>query len=150
MAKRTTKAARLKSQGALNPHPERVKAPEFHHDAFFDPQDIVQVKYEMLRRVELDGASKADAAASFGFSRPTLYQAKAAFECHGLKGLLPRQRGPKEAHKLDATVMAYVRRQVEEKGPMPAHKLAQLVEAEFDLHVHPRSIERALQRKKKR
>jgi hypothetical protein len=32
---------------------------------------------------------------------------------------------------------------------MSARKLAPLIEAEFDLQVHPRSIERALLRKKK-
>ncbi len=143
------KATRLKEQGALNPHPERVSAPEFQCDTFFDPQDIVQVKYEMLRLVEHDGVSKLDAAERFGFSRPTFYQAKADFDRQGLEGLLPQQRGPKGAHKLDEAVMAFIDTHVEENGPMRARKLAKLIETEFQLKVHPRSIERALRRKKK-
>lgn len=144
-----TKEKRLKSQGVLNPHPERVTAPEFQHDAFFDPRDIVQVKYEMLRLVERDGVSKTDAATRFGFSRPTFYQAKAAFDRLGLEGLLPQQRGPKGAHKLDAQMMAFIDKQVDENGSIRSRVLAQLIEEEFQLRVHPRSIERAIQRKKK-
>ena len=64
--------------------------------------------YEMLRRVQADGNSITDAAASFGFSRPSFYQAQAAFEQDGLAGLVPRQRGPKQAHKLTDEVLAFI------------------------------------------
>ena len=134
----------------LNPHPERVRADGFVPDTFFDPQDLVQVKYEMLRSVKVDGLNKSEAAVWFGLSRPTLYQAKAAFEREGLAGLLPRQRGPKGPHKLDATVMAFIAQHVDDIGPIQAPRLAALVETEFGLQIHPRSIEQALRRKKKR
>lgn len=150
MAKRNTKSDRLKDAGVLNPQAERVLAPEFQIDTFFDPRDLLQVKYEMLRMVRQEGATKAEAAERFGLSRPTLYQAQAAFDRDGLAGLLPRQRGPKGAHKLDARIMAFIDSHLDEGGPIQARRLALLVEAEFGLQVHPRSIERALQRKKKR
>lgn len=150
MAKRNTKTDRLKALGVLNPHPERVRAPGFQIDTFFDPRDLLQVKYEMLRLVQAEGASKADAAATFGVSRPTLYQAEAAFEGDGLSGLLPRQRGPKGAHKLDTQIMVFIETHRRDNGSLPARELARLIESQFGLHVHPRSIERALQRKKKR
>lgn len=150
VANHSTKTTRLKALGVLNPHPERVLAPQFQIDTFFDPRDLVQVKYEMLRLVEIEGASKADAAARFGLSRPTFYQAKFAYEQNGLAGLLPRQRGPKGAHKLDVQVMGFIEEHLDKSGPMQARKLARLIEAKFKLQVHPRSIERALRRKKKR
>ena len=150
MANRKSKSARLKSLGVLNPHPERVLAPEFQIDTFFDPQDLVQVKYEMLRLVQQEGVSKVDAAARFGLSRPSFYQAEAAYESDGLAGLLPRRRGPKSAHKLDSNIMAFIDTHLDENRPIRARRLAQLIEAEFNLQIHPRSIERALQRKKKR
>lgn len=133
----------------LNPHPERVRTDGFAPDTFFDPQDLVQVKYEMLRSIKVGGLNKSEAAAQFGLSRPTLYQAKAAFEHEGLPGLLPRQRGPKGPHKLDATVMAFIEQHVEATGPIQAPRLATLIKIEFGLQIHPRSIERALRRKKK-
>lgn len=150
MAKISPKAQRLKAHGALNPHPERVQAPGFQSDTFFDPRDLIQVKYEMLRWAHVDGASKAEAAARFGLSRPTFYQAESAFASAGLAGLLPRPRGPKGAHKLTAEVMAWIESHLAEYGPVGARRLAQLIEAELGLTIHPRSIERALARKKKR
>ncbi len=148
MSKHNSKTARLKTQGVLNPHPQHVQASWFDNDTFFDPRDLVQVKYEMLRLARVEGASKADAAARFGLSRPTFYQTEAAYAEHGIAGLLPRQRGPKGAHKLDATVMAFIDAHIDQHGPVSARRLAPLIETEFGLQVHPRSIERALLRKK--
>jgi transposase len=149
VTQRDPKSTRLKALGVLNPHPERVQAPSFQAGTFFDPRDLVQVKYEMLRRVQVEGASKSEAATLFDVSRPTYYQAEAAYAREGLAGLLPRQRGPKGAHKLDAEIMAFLETYQAEYGPTGARQLVQVLQAEFGLRVHPRSIERALARKKK-
>ena len=49
-----SKGESLRQQGVLNPHPEKVAEPLFHGSEFFDPRDLVQVKYEMLRRVRVE------------------------------------------------------------------------------------------------
>jgi len=150
LPKQDPKAARLNALGVLNPHPERVQTPTFLADPFFDPRDLVQVKYEMLRLVQVEGASKAHAATMFGVSRPTYYQSEAAYAREGLVGLLPRQRGPKGGHKLDGRVMAFIETYRSEHGLTGARQLVPVIQAEFGLSIHPRSIERALARKKKR
>jgi transposase len=151
MAQRDRKMERLKQQGGLNRHPERVRAPWFIGNAgFFDARDLAQVKYEMLRQVRVEGADKTQAAALFGVSRPTYYEAEAAFAQEGLTGLLPKSRGPKSAHKLTAEVMAFIETRLADDALSGARALARQVRAEFGVRVHPRSIERALARKKKR
>ena len=150
MARWDPKAGRLAELGVLNPHPERVRAAHFQSGEFFDPRDLLQVKYEMLRQAQIEGDSKAAAAAQFGLSRPTFYQAEAAFAEAGLNGLLPRQRGPKGAHKLTAEVMEFIEKRLEAGVPIGARALAREIETERGVSVHPRSIERALARKKKR
>ena len=75
-------------------------------DPFFDARDLVQVKYEMLRRAREEGSTVSEAAAAFGFSRPSFYEAKAAYESGGLPGLLPKRPGPRRAHKLSEAVVA--------------------------------------------
>ncbi len=150
MSQHDPKTARLKALGVLNPHPERVQAPAFQADTFFDPRDLIQVKYEMLRLVQMEGAPKAEAAALFGVSRPTYYQAEAAYARDGLAGLLPRQRGPKGAHKLNDRRMDFIETYLSEHGPTGARRLAEVIQAELGLTIHPRTIERALARKKKR
>ncbi|MHB1590930.1 MAG: helix-turn-helix domain-containing protein [Sulfuricella sp.] len=149
MAKSDSKLERLRRLGVLNPHPQEVQAPWFQSGEFFDPHDLVQTKYEMLRHVQIDGASKAEAATLFGMSRPTFYQTEAAFARDGLAGLLPRQRGPKGAHKLTAEVMGFIDQRLQGDGSIHARALAQEIEAKLGLSVHPRSIERAIARKKK-
>jgi transposase len=149
MAKRNTKAERLMALKSLNRHPERVRAPWFQTGTFFDAQDLVQVKYEMLRHVKHEGASKADSAALFGLSRPAFYQAEAALDREWLAGLLPRRRGPKGAHKLTAQIMSFIERRQAEDPQIYARALAEEIKAQLNLSVHPRSIERALARKKK-
>ncbi len=150
MAKPDPKRERLQSQGLLNPHPQQVQAPWFRSGEFFDPLDLVQTKYEMLRHVRVDGASKAEAAALFGMSRPTFYQAEAAFGRDGLGGLLPRQRGPKGAHKLTTEVMAFIEQRRQDDSSATTAALVREIAANLGVVVHPRSIERALARKKKR
>jgi transposase len=149
MSKPESKLERLRRLGMLNPHPQQIKALWFLSGEFFDPNDRVQAKYEMLRHVQVDGVSKVEAAALFGMSRPTFYQAEAAFAREGLAGLLPRSRGPKGAHKLTAEVMAFIEERLPSDGEMHARSLAQQIEAELGLSIHPRSIERAIMHKKK-
>lgn len=150
MAKQDPKVDRLQRAGALNRHPAAVRAPWFQDQRFFDARDLVQVKYEMLRHVHVDGVDKARAAALFGLSRPTFYQAEAAFARDGLGGLLPQPRGPKRAHKLTPEVMAVIEAQAVAQPGVGARGLAQHVRTTLGLVVHPRSIERARARKKKR
>lgn len=150
MPKRPTKNDRLREMSMLNSQPDRVRAPWFEAAGFFDAKDLLQVKYEMLRHARQDGVTKAEAAELFGLSRPTFYQAEAAFEQAGLAGLLPRQRGPKSAHKLTPEVMSLIREHHREGEPIQARTLAHLVRQQLGVTVHPRSIERAIARKKKR
>jgi transposase len=150
VTRRNTKAERLKALRSLNRHPERVRAAWFQTGNFFDPEDLVQVKYEMLRHVKHEGASKAEAATLFGMSRPAFYQAEAALDREGLAGLLPQRRGPKGAHKLTAEVMRFIERRQTEDPQIHARALAREIKTALELSVHPRSIERALARKKKR
>src|SRR5438045_8864753 len=84
----------LRQHGVLNPHPEAVTDPLFQTSDFFDPQDLIQVKYEMLRRVEIDTAPITEAAAAFGLSRPAFYQAQHAVSQQGLARSMHRERRP--------------------------------------------------------
>jgi hypothetical protein len=83
MPEKDPKLEALRDGGSLNPRPQDVSDPLFANDSFFDPRDLVQVKYEMLRRVQNEGHSVTGAATAFGFSRPSFYQALSALEQGG-------------------------------------------------------------------
>ncbi|MBW1878142.1 MAG: helix-turn-helix domain containing protein [Deltaproteobacteria bacterium] len=139
----------LRAHRSLNPHPERVVDPLFAEISFFDPHDLVQVKYEMLRREREDGLSVTEAAARFGLSRVTFYQAKGVFERDGLAGLVPKKRGPRAGHKITAEVLTFLAKERRRARHATYGALAKRLEEHFGITVHPRSIERALKKAEK-
>jgi transposase len=150
MADKDAKFEALQQQGTLNPRPKEVRDELFLQDEFFDPRDLVQVKYEMLRRVQTEGQSVTDASANFGFSRPSFYQALSAFEQDGLAGLVPHKRGPKQAHKLTPEVLAFIGEMRQKEPSVRLPDLVKLIQERFGIRVHPRSIERSLLRHQKK
>jgi transposase len=142
------KTRTLLEEGTLNPAPEKVHDPKFRDSEFFDPHDVVQVKYEMLRRVSVENASVSNTTEEYGVSRPTYYQTKASFDESGIAGLVPKKRGPRGPHKLQGEVLAFIQKQLVAGAPIRARELAKLVREKFNLEVHPRTIERAVVVKK--
>ncbi len=116
---------------------------------FFDPHDLIQVKYEMLRRVRTDNWSVTRAADTFGFSRISYYAIQRTFDAEGIPGLLPKKRGPKQPTKLTDTVITFIEEQREQTPPPSAAQLQTLVAEHLGVTVHKRTIERVLQGKKK-
>jgi transposase len=150
MAEKDAKLRTLQQLGTLNPRPKDVRDELFLQDEFFDARDVVQVKYEMLRRVQAETRSVTEAAASFGFSRPSFYQALSAFEQDGLAGLVPHKRGPKQAHKLTDEVLTFINEVRQKEPSIRLPELAKFIEERFGTNVHPRSIERGLLRHQKK
>jgi transposase len=144
------KVAALRDTRSLNPRPEAVIDESFSSSEFMDARDLVQVKYEMVRRVRVDGEPVAGTAAAFGFSRPSFYAAQAALDEGGLPGLVPQRPGPRRAHKLSAEVLAFARERLEEDQSLRAKDLVGPIAERFAIQVHPRSIERALAREGER
>ena len=148
--KDTEKQNALRQHGTLNPRPQAVQHSLFRDSGFFDPDDMIQVKYEMLRQVHVDNRPISQAAHDFGFSRPSFYQASATFEQAGLSGLVPLKRGPRSGHKLTPEVMQFLQAKRISDPSLSFVQLAALVKTDFNVQVHPRSIERQLLREKKR
>ena len=144
---RDPKAEELAASRTLNPHPEAVRDEAFTSGEFFDARDLVQVKYEMVRRVADEGASVTTAASSFGFSRQSYYTASQALSQGGLAALVPAKPGPRGAHKLTDDVLDHLEAL---RAEQPGLRTADLVRAaadRFAMTVHPRSVERALARR---
>jgi hypothetical protein len=144
------KVATLRAAGALHPHPEAVRDEAFLRHAFFDARDRVQVKYEMLRRHEVDQRPVTEVAASFSVSRQAFYEAQTAFAATGLPGLIPKRPGPKHAHKCTEAILDFAERWQAETPERSAGRLTAAVRQQFHITIHPRSLQRALERRKKK
>lgn len=144
------KLTALKDCGIANPHAQAVRDPAFAGSDFFDPRDLVQVRYEMLRRVRTEGQPIAETAERFGVSRPTFYKAQSDFERAGLPGLLPEKRGPRGPHKITAEVLRFIEELRARDESVDIQTLTEAIGKRFDLPVHRRTVERALARSKKK
>ena len=140
----------LRQSGTLNPRATKVRDRLFVEESFFDPQDLTQVKYEMLRRVEKEAMPISAVATSFGFSRPAFYKAQRDFTREGMVGLIPRRRGPKEGHKLTRKILTFVEQTRTQQPSVRTPELVRQIEKEFAIRVHRRTLERALVSAKKK
>lgn len=144
------KAAALRAVGALHSRPQAVRDPLFDEREFFDRRDRVQVKYEMLRRHQPEGRAVTDVARAFGVSRQAFYQAQAAFRAAGIPGLLPRPKGPRRARKCSDAILDFVEAWRAAHPAQSASAAAEAVRKRFGVAIHPRSLDRALVRRKKK
>src|SRR5919106_866191 len=140
------KVEALRAERCLNPRPEAVSDEQFAGSEFLDARDLVQVKYEMVRRARVHGEPVSRAADAFGFSRPSFYAAQAALDRGGLAALVPARPGPKRAHKMTGEVVAFAREQLAADPNLSSQALVQLIAERFGVRVHRRSVERALTR----
>ena len=140
----------LEESGTANPQAQNVQDPAFVASDFFDPRDLIQVRYEMLRRVRSEGQSVAKATTLFGVSRPTFYKAQSDFDDSGLVGLLPGKRGPRGPHKITAEVLRFIEEAGANGENLDAPGLVERIAQRFGLMVHRRTVERALARSKKK
>lgn len=141
------KVSVLGQHGALHSHPEQVQDELFERNEFFDPRDLVQVRYEMLRRRQVDGQPVTDVATAFGVSRQAFYVTETAFAQKGIVGLLPRPRGPRRAHKCTEEILDFVEQWATD-SPAGAD-ISEAVQKRFGVAIHPRTLVRALGRRKK-
>jgi len=130
----------LEQAGLVHPRADAVTAELFcSNNPFFLAADKVQVKYEMLRAVVVDGATVVAAAEAHGYSRAEFYLVQAAFAERGMAGLVDGRRGRKGPTKVSADIAALLREApVERSGA----DLAREVETRFGVSLHRRTAER--------
>lgn len=139
----------LKENGTFNQNHSAVKDKLFTQKEFFDCRDIIQVKYEMLRKGRKKNCPVKKTAKLFGMSRQNYYKVKNVFDQEGMAGLLPKRRGPKHAFKLTDDIAKFIETLVKEAPGVTDSQIAQKIKAQFKLIIHPRTIERFLKDQKK-
>jgi transposase len=135
----------LRAQGTHNSTPEKVMAEPFRdHPSFFDAEDKLQVRYEMLRGPAHGEMTVAEACRSFGVSRQTFYTLRRAFQARGLAGLNEGKRGRKGPLKASVEVVEFVRATRAEDPSVSGAELARRVGDQYGIRLHRRTVERLL------
>ena len=103
-----TKKDFLSKEGLLNPRAERIAHPLFGEKEFFDPLDLSQVRYEMLRSARGENSPVAEACRLFGYSREYFYQLERDFMERGLVALLAAPRGRRPILALNQEIVNFI------------------------------------------
>lgn len=138
----------LKGNGTYNKDSGSVTAAEFQTGIFFDPDDIVQVKYEMLRSVARNEMTVSQAADKYGFSRQGFYINKAAFDAGGIAALVPKKTGPKNPHKLTEEGKRFIDAYTEAHPGANARRINVAMAEATGISVHDRTVGRYLSKKR--
>ncbi len=141
-----TKLKRLRASGTLNSRPESVTDSLFANSSFFDPNDLLQVRYEMIRSHTKDTTLK-ETADRYGMSIPTCVRLKRDYREGGLQALIPRRRGPRGPRKITPMVVAFAHTYLEQHGDTSIRKLAERVGEHFQISIHFSALYRALSKK---
>lgn len=137
------KRRHLREAGLVHPDPERVQDPLFEQaPEFFDPEDHLQVRYEMLRAHLVDRQAIRAICQRFGVSRQTFYNLQAKFLEEGTAGLLPKRPGPKGPRKLTEEVLAFVNERLRSPERLSTPELLEEIEARFGVAFHRRTLEK--------
>lgn len=131
----------------LNRTPELVQDVRFIKQAdFFDSKDIVQVKYELLRRCEVEGNDVASSCLGFGVSRTTYYKVKQAFLRGGLPALMGQPRGRPHPIKVNDVVRGHLIAEKVKNPKFTAREMAAAVKERYHVQLSERMIQYVWQR----
>jgi transposase len=143
-----TKKRALLASGTLNSRPEAVLSDLFKVD-FFDPCDLAQVKYEMLRAHSVDEDPIAEVCRQFGLSRESFYRIQKAFRELGFCSFLPRKRGRKGPVKLKGEVLEFALAKQKENPDLDPGRLADLIQERFGIPIHRTTVLRGMKKKRR-
>lgn len=110
--------------------------------SFYDPMDIVQVKYEMLKAATEGNQPIAKIVDEFGLSRASFYKIKKAFEISGLSALIPEKPGPKKPYKLTEPYTEYIDKYLLENPEASSNEIAINLRKDKGLTVSKRTVDR--------
>lgn len=126
--------------------PEKVHDKRFQEESnFFDPKDIVQVKYELLRSCIVEGNDVASACMRFGFSRTTYYKVYETFIQGGIPSLMGRPRGRPRPIKLNEIVLGYLIAEKAMNPKLSASKMFTDVMNRYNVQISVRMIQHVWQ-----
>lgn len=143
-----TKQEILIANGTFNKNYTKVRASYFVNDDFFDPRDIVQVKYEMLRMAQTSSKSIHEVADEFGFSRAGFYKTKSSFDSMGISALVPDKSGPRKARKLTEEHQLFIDEYLDKNPTASSESISRILHEERGLKISKRTVERYRSHKK--
>jgi hypothetical protein len=145
MAMSKSKSQFLKKEKLINLRPERVIHPLFQKTEFFDPLDLPQVRYELLRSARSEELSIAGACRQFGFSREYFYQLDRTFMERGFVSILGSPMGRRPIIALNQEIVNFIIQRKIQNSNLSGEDLRHEVHKNYNVECSRRSIERIVE-----
>jgi transposase len=136
----------LRKEGLINPKPERVTHSLFQTHEFFDPLDLPQVRYEMLRAARVEQATVSDACRLFGFSREYFYRLERDFMARGYVGLLGSSRGRRPLIALNQDLVNFIIHRKMTEPNLTGEDLRKELKTTYQIECSRRTVERIIEK----
>lgn len=136
----------LRKEGLINPKPERVTHSLFQTHEFFDPLDLPQVRYEMLRAARVEHATVSDACRLFGFSREYFYRLERDFMARGYVGLLGSSRGRRPLIALNQDLVNFIIHRKMTEPNLTGEDLRKELKTTYQVECSRRTVERIIEK----
>lgn len=136
----------LAGEGLLHAKPERVRHPMFRTLDFFDPHDLAQVRYEMLRAARVEEVAVAEACRLFGFSREYFYQLERDFMARGYVALIGAPRGRRPLIGLNQDIISFLLQRKITDPKLTGEDLRKEILATYKVDCSRRTVERILEK----
>ena len=141
-----SKRAFLKNEGLLNTKPQRVSHPLFETLDFFDPSDLPQIRYEMVRAARVEKMSVAAACKLFGFSREYFYKLERAFMARGYVAMLGSTMGRRPIIALNQEIINFVTHRKIQEPRISGESLHKEIEKIYKVTCSIRTVERIVEK----
>ncbi|MBU0599712.1 MAG: helix-turn-helix domain-containing protein [bacterium] len=115
---------------------------------FLNLQDLVQVRYEMLRESFTSGKSISKVCAKYNYSRERFYHFKKRFEKKGILGLMDKKGGPKKPYKVNEEIEGIIlnKRKSNGKEGKNIYAIAKELKKEGIIEISAKTVERILKK----
>lgn len=135
----------LSKEGILNPKPERISNNLFLTKAFFDPLDLPQVQYEMLRKARVEEIPVIEACRQFGFSREYFYRLERNFMERGYMSLLGAPMGRRPIIALNQEIVNFIVHRKIEDLSLSGEALRIEILSRYKVNCSRRTVERIVE-----
>lgn len=138
----------LLGNGSFNKNYSKVKKAKFLEDSFYDPMDIIQIKYELIQDAKDARGGIEKITSDYGYTRASYYLIKAAFEKGGLAALAPGKTGPKTPYKLTLERQEHIERYISENPSANSAEVVADLLGSKGIKISKRTVERYRRKKK--
>ena len=117
------------------------------NNELMDPQDLLQVRYELVRAIDYDKKPVKEICAEYGVSVTTARRYLEDLRKGGLIALVPEPKGPSGPTKLTKEAIEFIENFLKENPRASGGKIHKALEARFHLGISKRTVERFLSKK---